>query len=241
MSSERTDASRALARRLPDVPRWVEARGLLLEGRCEVFGLREAPELSFAVRDPETGLVVVIGAPDEDAVRAAVQPILDESVVVAPLDRWAPLARALPEWTGTRAILHLLGDSPRLPEPAPGQAGFLDPASIERLALPDNLRRQFTSAAAHSPIAATFVDGEPVSFCYAGSITESLWDISIDTLEAHRRRGYAALCVSHLIRHMRARGKQPVWGAVEENPASWRLARKLGFVPVDELALFEPA
>jgi hypothetical protein len=38
---------------------------------------------------------------------------------------------------------------------------------------------------------------------------------------------------------MHTQGKQPVWQAVEENPASWRLAQKLGFVPVDELALFE--
>jgi hypothetical protein len=39
---------------------------------------------------------------------------------------------------------------------------------------------------------------------------------------------------------MSALGQQPVWGAVEENPASWRLARKLGFAPVDEIALFDP-
>jgi RimJ/RimL family protein N-acetyltransferase len=38
---------------------------------------------------------------------------------------------------------------------------------------------------------------------------------------------------------MDTQDKQPVWQAVEENPASWRLAQKLGFVPVDELALFE--
>jgi hypothetical protein len=41
-----------------------------------------------------------------------------------------------------------------------------------------------------------------------------------------------------MIRHMSARGKGPVWQAVEENPASWRLAQKRGFVPVDELAVF---
>jgi RimJ/RimL family protein N-acetyltransferase len=34
-------------------------------------------------------------------------------------------------------------------------------------------------------------------------------------------------------------GKRPVWGSLEENPASWRLARKLGFVVVDEIVLFE--
>jgi hypothetical protein len=43
----------------------------------------------------------------------------------------------------------------------------------------------------------------------------------------------------YMIRYMQTQGKQPVWQAVEENPASWRLAQKLGFVPVDDLALFE--
>jgi RimJ/RimL family protein N-acetyltransferase len=42
-----------------------------------------------------------------------------------------------------------------------------------------------------------------------------------------------------MVRHMEGQGKRPVWGASEDNPASWRLARKLGFAPVDELALFE--
>lgn len=88
--------------------------------------------------------------------------------------------------------------------------------------------------------APTFVENKPVSFCYSGSSTESLWDVSIDTVPQHFRRGYASLCAAFMIRHMQAQGKQPVWQAVEENPASWRLAQKLGFVPVDELALFEP-
>ncbi|HEX2204788.1 MAG TPA: GNAT family N-acetyltransferase [Longimicrobium sp.] len=231
---------RALALRLPDVPRWVEARDLLLHGDGEVTGLAETPELSFVVRDPETGFVAVVGTPDEGAVRAAARPDAPGAVVVAAPEEGARLARLLPGWRGTRARLHLLGDSPTLPDPAPGQAGFLDPAALDTLPLPDELRWELRIAARHSPIAATLAGGRPVSFCYAGAITESLWDVSIDTLPGHRRHGYAALCVAHMIRHMRGQGKQPVWGAVEENPASWRLAAKLGFVPVDELALFEP-
>jgi RimJ/RimL family protein N-acetyltransferase len=29
-----------------------------------------------------------------------------------------------------------------------------------------------------------------------------------------------------------------VWAAIDQNPASWRLAEKLGFAAVDELVLF---
>ena len=86
-------------------------------------------------------------------------------------------------------------------------------------------------------IAASFDDDRPVAFCYADE-TEGLWDISIDTLESHRRQGHAARCVAYMIDHMRRRGKVPVWAAEETNLPSLRLAAKLGFVPVDELRLF---
>jgi predicted GNAT family acetyltransferase len=81
----------------------------------------------------------------------------------------------------------------------------------------------------------------PVSFCYVAAETESLWDVSIDTLAGHRRRGYAALCAAYLIEHMCEKGKRPVWGAVESNAPSLGLAAKLGFVPVDRVFVFEPA
>jgi RimJ/RimL family protein N-acetyltransferase len=128
---------------------------------------------------------------------------------------------------------------PSRPAAPAGAVGFLDPATLSQLPIDAELKQELESGAEQSLIAATFVDQQPVSFCYAGAITESLWDIAIDTLPEHRRKGYAALCVAHMIRHMRAQGKHPVWQAVEENPASWRLAQKLGFVSVDELALFE--
>ncbi len=60
----------------------------------------------------------------------------------------------------------------------------------------------------------------------------------MDTLAGHRRRGYAEWCIACLIRHLRVRGKELVWGAVETNVASMRLAAKLGFAPVDRV--FEP-
>lgn len=231
----------SLARRLPDVPRWVEPRASLLWERCEIYGLQEAPELSFVVRDPATELVAVIGRPALGAVEAAVEGNVWGGTVIAPPGQAARLAPALPEWRSTRAILHLLGDSSQLPSAGPAEVRFLDPDVLDRLPISQELLRDLRIGAEHSPIAATHVEDKPVSFCYAGAITESLWDISVDTLREYRRRGYAALCVAYMIRHMQTQKKEPVWGAVEDNPASWRLARKLGFVAVDEIALFEPA
>ena len=234
-------SSHALAQRLPDLPRWVEARYLLLSESCEIFSLQEEPELTAVLRDPETGFVFVVGTPAVSAIQAAVQPVVRGANVITPQEQVAWVAQALPEWTHTRVFLHILQDLRRLPMASAGQVGFLDPQMLKELPIAAELLRELEMGAEHSLIAATFVEQQPVSFCYAGSMTESFWDVSIDTLPEHRRQGYAALCATHMIRHMQVQGKQPIWAAVEENPASWRLAEKLGFVRVDELALFEPS
>lgn len=231
----------SLADRLPDVPRWVEARGLLRGGHCEILGLHEAPELSFVVRDTAAlGGIIVVGAPADDAILAAAARNTGGGSMVARMDQAQRITGLLPHWTATRAILHLPGEALRLPRAAPGQVRFLEPGELRTFPLPAELAEELEECTEGSPVAATFAEGRPVSFCYAGAITETLWDISIDTLPEHRRRGYAALCVAHLIHHMRERGRQPVWASIIENPASWMLARKLGFVPVDEVALFDP-
>ena len=104
---------------------------------------------------------------------------------------------------------------------------------------PPDLLAEFRVA--YSPIAASLADRRPASFCYAAAQIESLWDISIDTLEGLRNQGYAARCVAFMVERMESRGLQPVWGAEEWNRASLGLAAKLGFVPVDSLLVFRPA
>jgi GNAT superfamily N-acetyltransferase len=233
-------STQPLARRLPDLPRWVEVRDLLLSGECQIFGLEETPALAFALRDPDEDLAFVVGAPPPTAIHAAVQGLSPHGSLIAPPEQAAWLAEILPAWRPRRILLHTLPDHQHLPVPANGQVGFLDPALLAHLPAPADLLAELRRAAEYSPISAAFAGGQPVAFCYAGSESETLWDVSIDTLPDHRRQGYAALCAAHLIRHKHALGRQPVWAAAEDNPASWRLAQKLGFVPVDELAQFEP-
>jgi len=60
-----------------------------------------------------------------------------------------------------------------------------------------------------------------------------------DSLEL-ARRGYAAACFLALAAHMSRDGPQPVWAAEEDNTASMQLAAKLGFDPVDRLAVLSP-
>src|SRR5918992_3833760 len=89
-------STQSIARRLPDIPRWVEARALLLSGECEIFGLAERPRLSVAVRDPSTGSVIIVGRPSRLAVRAATEGIMHDRCVVASLDDADWLAQKLP-------------------------------------------------------------------------------------------------------------------------------------------------
>jgi GNAT superfamily N-acetyltransferase len=225
---------------VPDQPKFVELRGMLLSGRCEIDGLEDAERLSFIARDAETDLIFVYGRPALDVIRQVVaRQSSSEAVLCLPEDR-SHIAEALPEWRSELATIYRLADDECLPEVTAGAVRFLTSAEVEAMDhAPADLKEELVKAAKYSPVAATFVERLPVSFCYAGSRTESLWDISIDTLAGYRNRGYAALCVAFLIEYFRRQGVAPVWGALESNIQSMKLAAKLGFTPVDQLVVFE--
>ena len=231
-----TPVEAALAR-LPDVHRWVEARALLLAPEGRVFALRTEGEPAFVVREHASSAVFVVGLPDPAELRGALARPPRATEVIAGIERADAVAAELDRWERSRILVHALRHPESLP-PADERVRFLDPDRIRRLDVDEELRQELEIGAEGSDIAATFVDDRPVAFCYAGAITETLWDIAVDTVEEHRRRGHAACAVAHMIRHMLARGREPVWQAVEENPASWQLAAKLGFEVVDELVQF---
>lgn len=231
---------RTLFERLPDIPRWVEVRDLLLAGEGEILSLEIENDLALVLFDHESPCVFLVGDISETAFDIALAAVRSaQADVVAPLGDQARLIAALPGWTHDRLIVHTLNRSDRLPADRDGQVEWVDLNELRSHDLPADLLQELEDGGARGPIAAVRVDGRPVSFCYAGSQTEAWWDIAVDTLEPHRRKGCAGLCVAHLIRHMQAQGRYPVWQALQENPASWRLAEKLGFVPIDELVMFE--
>lgn len=228
-----------LAAALPDIPRWVETRSLLLKGECELFGLDEENGLAFVINSAECELVSVVGHPAFKAIEDAVSGIHNQSLVLATPNNNTHVSQALPGWKCAPARIHLLSDSSRLPATTETIVRLLAPTELASGSrLPTDLKKELTDASRYSPIAAAVVDGLPVSFCYAAAETEGLWDISIDTLAPYRNRGYAGLCVSYMVKVMSMRGKRPVWGAEESNIASISLARKLGFEPVDHLMVF---
>lgn len=237
--------ARELARTLPDLPRWVETRGMLLAGRCTVYQGPRGKE-GYAIRGTHEPLVCIVGSPRAETIRAAVEGLVPDLRVLAPLESRGLVAAALPGWTAMTATIHRLGEGGLVPdastEPAGVEIRLLRPEEAQTVLtrLPEGLRGEIAWGMSRSPMATAFVEGEPAAFCYASWETEGLWDISIDTLEPFRRRGLAERCIRFLSPQMAERGKQAVWGAEDWNVPSLRLAAKLGFVPVDRLVLFSP-
>ena len=220
---------------IADEPRWVEIRSLLLSGRARVEVASTIPP-AFVVVRPDIAQGGVIGQPPHRIIQAMAADA-DEILVESEHAEW--VAQALPGWTFELAILHVLGGAPRLPHVAPGLVRRISRGELAGWPeIPRDLREELHEAEAETPIFAAFAGERPAAFCYAGAVTESLWDVSIDTLAPFRRQGYAARCAAFVIEHMRAVGREPVWGSLTSNVASVRLAAKLGFVPVDTIFVF---
>ncbi|MBX9604247.1 MAG: GNAT family N-acetyltransferase [Bryobacteraceae bacterium] len=225
----------SLAATLPDIPRWVETRSMLLGGRAEVLTGERGIQQGWAALSRANRHAGIAGDPGPDVIRRLSR-IVDElggSILTA-----ADTAIEIPGWEPERALLFTLPCE--LPVPGSFETRLIDARDLASFhEAPPDLLQELRTVIRHAPMAATFRGGDPVSFCYAIE-TETLWDISIDTLQPYRGQGYGSACVSWMIREMRRRGKEPVWGALESNIASLRLAQKLGFQPVDEILVWMP-
>ena len=247
------DLTRELIATLPDEPRWIDVRGMLMTGHAQVTG----------GTDPETcaldncGFVVkvlagavstigVVGQPPRRALLDAVRGVTDLTpIVVQTADAdWVERCLALvavtdaPRWRGERTLAHRLRtDTGWVSGDIRADVRLLS-ASDSLAHLPPGLTHELTHAKTFAPVAALFEAGTPVSFCYPVWRTEALWDVSIDTLDGYRGRGLALHVVRYMIDHLRGEGREPVWCALESNAASRRLAAKLGFDPVAEFVVF---
>lgn len=216
---------------LPDEPRYVEAHGIASDPaswRCEL-----GP--GFAVGSHRARLVVVCGEADAGATLRLARAHPGHTFLVTNDDLAATLRGA---GRGVeRAILHTLRDPARLPE-VEGAAALPGDTSLAHL--PDELREELAGALPHGTVWAAWVDGAPVSFAYAPWRSARWFDVSVDTLAQARQLGLGTIVAAAMIRGERARGREPVWGADEQNLASLRLARRLGFRAVDELWVAPP-
>jgi phage tail protein X len=213
---------------LPDEPRWVEAHGIA--GDPESW--RRACGDGVAYGSDRAQLVVVAGA-DISSVLALAAGVPAHTLLVVE----EVLAAALREAGRPvdRVILHTLPDPAALPDL---EGAVLLPADASLDHVPDEVARELR--ASRSAIWTAYVDGLPVSFAHAPWHSARYFDVSIDTLPGARQLGLATITAAAMIRHERGVGREPVWGADEDNHGSLRLAKRLGFVPVDELWVAAP-
>lgn len=254
-ASEVSGDPRALAALLPDEPRWLDVRGLLLTGRADVVVDPRGPEAGFVALPWGLKFGVVVGRPDRATLLALarVEDLPGDHppeilVQVEDADHLAPVMTELwPGWWRNDATLH------RLPEgvaPPPVDAGRLAAAGAEVVLvrsasdLPPGLPEAAVAELAlpferSAPVAVAVVAGRAAAYCAPVLESETLWDVSVETLEGHRRQGLAAATFSALARAMgdREPSKEPVWGAHGDNQASLRLAARLGFRPVAQLGV----
>ncbi|HEY5940808.1 MAG TPA: GNAT family N-acetyltransferase [Gemmatimonadales bacterium] len=229
----------AVARLLPDEPRWVEVRGMLLTGMGRPIGAVATSPVTFVALHAGDDQAAVVGRPPHELIQNAAASAKELLAVPENAD-W--VAAAIPSWHLEPATIHTA--------PSLDLIRAVPPGAIRELTIPElsGLPVQYAplrddllvEARSGTPVFAAFAGDQPAAFCYAGSVTERWWDISIDTLEPFRRQGYAAQCVAHVVQHMEREGRMPVWGATKSNTASARLAAKLGFTPVDTVVVFWP-
>lgn len=238
MGATQEAARRRALERLPDTLEGFHARALLTSGRGSVAG---DPDTGFVVVDELSSLAVPCFRPARElAALPARRPRFGEAV--APLADAAFLREALPDWTHREALLYVRRSDAVDDDEDRDERGavMLEPGREDALAgLPAEWGASVRRAWERGPVAAVLADGRAVSVCSSFCESERLWDVSIDTLEAHRRRGYARRATARLIRHQRERGRAPVWGTTEDNLASRALAESLGFRECGRLATAE--
>jgi GNAT superfamily N-acetyltransferase len=208
---------------LPDLPRWVEAHGIANDPE----GWREPVGGGFIVGHDRAKLIVVAG----DVEPSDVKPLATRPHVI--LVEREELGLALGRRC-ERAILHTLPDPAALPD-------YEGATALGDAPLPKQLADELAWAKTRGTVWTAWVDGEPMSFAYAPWRSATLFDVSVDTLPGARQLGLGTIVAAAMIRDERAQGREPVWGADEDNVASLRLAKRLGFEPVDEIWVCAPS
>ena len=207
---------------LPDLPRWVEANGIAGDPAHWCVALGDG----FALGHDAMRLIVIAGEASPRALAELVARYPQHVLLVERAD--------LAPRPAQRAILHTLPDPGALPD-LEGAAPL--PADAP---LPTALADELTWAKTHGTVWTTALDGALACFAYAPWRSTKLFDISVDTLPGARQLGLATITAAAMIRDERAQGREPVWGADENNVASLRLAARLGFVASDEIWVCAP-
>lgn len=252
MGAGNREASAARARfgfELPDEPRWVEAHGLLAQPES---WHRSWPGGGLIASDAAQ-LGVGLGRCDSAEALDHLTAVTAEHPSLTVLCAEREVAEALAARTGRRAqraTLHTLAEPleaidlevaplPKLDEDA-GEGGGEVATGADLGHVPRSLRHELAVARRNGRVWSVWVEGLPVSFAHANWRSPRWFDVSVETLPGFRQLGLGELVARALILDETAAGRAPVWGALEDNHASLRLAARLGFAAVDHLWVIAP-
>jgi|GEM_PF-6310239 len=234
---------RRLLAATPDTSTNVEARGFQL--REDTLAYRaDASSTDLLLRSPLFRVSLPIGQPTVKLVRSVLREDKEPWTVVAATEQIDAIHEAIPDWDFELARIAERPETvPPLVAPAVGDGIEIRPLDPRDRAAVDSIpdeevRDEVGRLLGYVPYVAAFVDERPVSLCGGYPETETHFDLAIDTLEGFRRCGLARATATALIHAMAERGKRPVWGAVESNTASIRLAESLDFEWVGKLGVW---
>lgn len=245
---DRSDYER-VAEAIGDAPFTTLPAHALRRGRCQAFIAGALPEFAALIiqRDAASDEPVAFGG-DARVIAGTLALVegwtcIEVEPAVAP-ELAAILARDLGRPTRLYEDLHFILDGP--PSPAsdravrlltPGDESLLGAAHPSlRPADHDEIRWLLREGAC----ACAIVDGQVVARADCSAWTARYADIGVATLEAFRSRGYATAAAALVIAETRRRGLTPIWSTGEDNWASQRVARKLGFREVGRLTYVIP-
>lgn len=235
------DIEARLGVQLPDEPRWVEAHGLC--GEPDSWVQRWSGG-ALVGNDRATLAVLVNGGDALEPAIAAWRSVVAErpglTLLCAEAAAAARLAAATPGHRARPATLHVLSEPL---EPMALEVALLSPAdSLEHVPRPlrDELTTALATASPAGRVWAVWVEGQPVSFAFASWRSPRWFDVSVETLPGFRQLGLGEMVARALILDEAARDRAPVWGALDDNRASLRLAARLGFVACAQLWVIAP-
>ena len=113
---ERTSADSSLIAfaltRVPDLPRWIDTRGMLLSGRAVVHSQSAPDEATsgFIVVVADSALASIVGRPADEEVAGQLTRLSGDVNVLAQMEDADAVGRALGRWRRQRAIIQVLPD-----------------------------------------------------------------------------------------------------------------------------------
>ena len=229
---------RALADALGDTPLTVISAHLLRRGACRAYVAGSPDRFRAAViqDDNMPGEPLAIGS-DVDLIWKLLQSVDGWACIELDSDLAGPMGKIMQAHTGRPVRYH--GDMYH----ALTQPAVVSPHSAVRRLILDDLPL-FESAPAELCVngfggvarlleegfaAGAVVDGRLVAVAHTYAISPRHADIGVFTLDDFRGRGLCTAAAGIVAECVQASGRTPVWSTGEDNRASLRVARKVGF------------